>query len=99
MLRIRARYLAREGWPSAAEVDESSRKLDQEVVESLKGRRVRLVFTEETDTGLQPGDEGTVDEVDGAGTLWVFWDRGRGTGPAPGGHPGQLPDRDQWEWL
>jgi Domain of unknown function (DUF4314) len=62
------------------------------VRESLPGRRVRLVFTDDELTRLEPGDEGWVSNVDGGGTVHVCWDRRI--------EPfGLLPGIDRWEWL
>jgi hypothetical protein len=36
--------------------DRSRRHIDKKVVESLRGRRVRLVFTNDEYTDLEPGD-------------------------------------------
>jgi len=41
-----------------------------------KGDRVRLVFTPDPRTRLQPGTEGTVTSVDFIGTVHVAWDDG-----------------------
>jgi len=71
--------------------DKSTRSLDKKVAESLSGRRLRLVFINDEYTDLEPGDEGWVRSVDGAGTVSVRWDRVVGTALIPGS--------DQWEWL
>jgi hypothetical protein len=55
--------------------DKSRKEFDDDVRESLPGRRVRLVFTNDELTRLEPGDEGWVDNVDGDGTVHVCWDR------------------------
>jgi hypothetical protein len=44
--------------------------------ETLRGRRVRLIFTDDPMTGLMPGSEGTISKVDDAGVLHVSWDDG-----------------------
>lgn len=45
-----------------------------------KGDRVRLVRCDDPYTRLRPGDEGTVDLVDDAGTVHVKWDSGSSLG-------------------
>jgi Domain of unknown function (DUF4314) len=76
--------------------DESMRSHDEMVVESLKGRRVRLVFTDDEYKTLQPGDEGTVWMVDAVGSVQVDWDR---LEDLPDANPALLPGIDRWEWL
>lgn len=49
-------------------------------LEALIGKRVRLQYTNDPYTNLRQGDEGTVDHVDDAGTLFVKWDNGSGLG-------------------
>jgi hypothetical protein len=73
--------------------DESMPHHDDMVRESLPGRRVRLVFTNDEFTRLEPGDEGWVSMVDDGGTIHVHWDR------RCGGPSGLLPGIDRWEWL
>jgi hypothetical protein len=46
----------------------------------LAGRRIRLVKCSDAYTNLQPGDLGTVDKVDDAGTVHVTWDNGSSLG-------------------
>lgn len=53
------------------------------------GQRVRLIRTTDPYTRLLPGDEGTVDHVDNAGTVHVRWDNGSNLGLIPG--------EDMWE--
>jgi hypothetical protein len=65
---------------------------DDRLFESLLGRRVRLVFTNDETTDLGPGDEGYVHMIDSAGTVHVCWDRNLGP-------PGLIPGIDRWEWL
>lgn len=50
----------------------------------LTGKRVRLSYTSDQYTHLKPGDEGTVDHIDDAGTVHVNWDNGSGLGLIPG---------------
>lgn len=71
--------------------DKSLRHVDKMVIKSLRGRRVRLVVTNDEHTDLEPGDEGWVSDVDDAGTVFVRWDRVVGVGMIPG--------LDRWEWL
>jgi hypothetical protein len=71
--------------------DMSMRELDKELFKDLAGRRLRLVFTNDEYTHLEPGDEGFVYSVDDSGTLRVNWDQGEGLGLIPGS--------DRWEWL
>jgi hypothetical protein len=59
--------------------------------EELLGRRVRLVFTDDAYTDLQPGATGTIDHVDDLGTLFVKWDDGSTLGLIPG--------RDRYEFI
>jgi hypothetical protein len=40
------------------------------------GARVRLVSCTDEHTRLEPGEAGTVDHVDGTGTVFVAWDNG-----------------------
>lgn len=49
-----------------------------------KGDRVELVSTTDAHTNLRPGDTGTVDYVDSAGTVEVSWDTGSRLGLIPG---------------
>lgn len=44
------------------------------------GTRVRLISMDDPYTKLQPGDEGTVQMVDDAGTIHVSWDAGSSLG-------------------
>jgi Domain of unknown function (DUF4314) len=46
----------------------------------LVGKRVRLEHTTDPYTKLRPGDEGVVDFIDDAGTIFVRWDDGSGLG-------------------
>jgi Domain of unknown function (DUF4314) len=46
----------------------------------LVGKRVRLEHTTDPYTKLRPGDEGVVDFIDDAGTIFVKWDDGAGLG-------------------
>lgn len=47
---------------------------------ALIGKRVRLQYTNDPYTDLRQGDEGVVDFIDDAGTLFVKWDSGSGLG-------------------
>lgn len=48
------------------------------------GKRIRLIHTDDPYTELVPGDEGTIDFVDDAGTIFAKWDKGSGLGMVPG---------------
>ena len=48
------------------------------------GKRIRLIYTDDPYTELRPGDEGTIDFVDDAGTIFAKWDKGSGLGLVPG---------------
>lgn len=57
----------------------------KEIVEMLRkqypaGTRVELVRMNDQYSKLIPGDRGTVDFVDDAGTIFCTWDRGSGLG-------------------
>lgn len=56
-----------------------------------RGRRIRLLFTSDPHTRLQPGALGTVTGTDDLGTLQVQWD--------DGSRLGLLPDQDEFEIL
>jgi hypothetical protein len=58
---------------------------------SVKGKRVRLVRTSDPYTQLKPGDEGTAEFIDDAGTLSVKWDSGSSLGLISG--------EDSWQWI
>lgn len=49
-------------------------------LETLKGKRVRLIRCSDPYTRLSPGDEGTVSFVDDLGTVHVAWDSGSSLG-------------------
>lgn len=93
LLRIRHRDRELADIDGAAGTGESWREHDDEVAESLRGRRIRLVSTNDPYTDLQPGDEGWVRSVSCSnGTVWVRWDRR--IGPSE-----MLPGIDRWDWL
>ena len=50
----------------------------------LEGRRIELVSTTDPYTNLKAGDRGTVEFVDGMGTVHVAWDNGSMLGLVPG---------------
>ena len=50
---------------------------------SLEGKRVRLIKMENDPDPIKPGEEGTIDHIDGTGTLFVKWDNGRSLGLVP----------------
>ncbi len=61
----------------------------KEVVECLRqryprGTRVELVQMNDPYTKLKPGDRGTVDFVDDAGTIFCTWDCGSSLGAVYG---------------
>ncbi len=45
-----------------------------------KGRRVKLLNMSDCYSKLKPGDKGTVEFVDDAGTIFVIWDNGENLG-------------------
>ena len=47
---------------------------------SIVGKRIRLINCKDTFSPLEPGIEGTVNFVDGIGTIHVDWDNGRTLG-------------------
>jgi len=55
-------------------------KRDYKHLVALIGKRVRLQYTNDPYTHLRSGDEGVVDHVDDAGTLFVKWDNGSNLG-------------------
>ena len=57
----------------------------------LTGRRVRLIWTSDRYTKLKPGDLGTAEFEDDAGTLFVRWDSGS--------RLGLVPNEDRWEMM
>lgn len=65
------------------------------IVDMLKetaiGKRIRLVSTTDPFTDLKPGDEGTVDIVDDAGTVFAKWDNGSSLG--------LVFQEDRWEYC
>ena len=57
----------------------------QEIVHTLrrrfpKGTRVELIRMNDPYTSLKPGDLGTVDFIDDAGTIFCLWDNGSSLG-------------------
>jgi len=50
---------------------------------SIVGKRIRLINCKDTFRPLKSGIEGTVNFVDGAGTIHVNWDNGRTLGLVP----------------
>lgn len=55
------------------------------------GDRVELIKCKDEYTHIPPGEKGTVDLIDSAGTVHVTWDNGY--------HLGLVPGVDQWETL
>lgn len=47
-----------------------------------KGTRVELIYMDDPDSKLKPGDQGTVTFVDDIGTIHVAWDCGSSLGIA-----------------
>lgn len=58
---------------------------------SVKGRRVRLVSTDDPYTRLQSGEQGTAQFIDDMGTLHVNWDSGSSLGLVSG--------HDRWQFV
>lgn len=48
-----------------------------------RGDRVELISTNDPDTRLRPGDQGTVMSIDSMGTVHVRWDNGSTLGMIP----------------
>ena len=46
----------------------------------LNGKRVILIFMDDPYSNLKPGDMGTIQHTDDAGTIHVRWDNGSGLG-------------------
>lgn len=51
---------------------------------NYQGRRIRLLEMPNDNDPIEPGTEGLVFDVDGAGHLMVNWDNGRGLNLIPG---------------
>jgi hypothetical protein len=58
---------------------------------SEKGKKVELVFTDDSHTLLKPGDRGVVSFVDDTGTVFVAWE--------DGSNLGLIPEIDKWIYL
>ena len=56
-----------------------------------KGKKVELVFTDDSFTLLKPGDRGVVNFVDDTGTVFVHWENGSSLG--------LVPNVDKWIYL
>ena len=52
--------------------------------DSIEGARVQLIHTSDPYSKLEAGAEGTVELVDGLGTVHVAWDDGSTLGLIPG---------------
>lgn len=50
----------------------------------MEGDRIELIFCTDDLTILKPGERGTVEFVDGIGTIHVRWDSGSRLGLIPG---------------
>ena len=44
--------------------------------ENIEGKRIKMIFMEDPDP-INPGEEGTIIKLDGAGQIQVKWDNGR----------------------
>jgi|TARA_R110000824_G_scaffold112560_1_gene261840 predicted nucleic acid-binding Zn ribbon protein len=53
---------------------------NKQIAKEMKGKRIRLINCKDTFSPLEPGIEGTVNFVDGIGTIHVDWDNGRTLG-------------------
>lgn len=60
-------------------------------MQSLVGRRVKLIRCNDQYTKLQPGEKGTINFVDDVGTVFVKWDSGSSLGMIDG--------IDRWELV
>lgn len=58
---------------------------------NLIGQRIRLIYTDDAYTRLVPGELGTIDFIDDAGTFHIKWDSGS--------YLGLVPDIDVWEYV
>lgn len=61
------------------------------VYEKFIGKRIRLISTNDEYSPLKPGDLGTIDFIDDAGTIFAQWDNGSDLG--------LLPDIDRFEII
>lgn len=66
-------------------VEEIKNMVNKNMVKELKdlcvpGARVELIFMDDPYTRLKPGNQGTVQYVDGIGTIHISWDNGEGLG-------------------
>jgi hypothetical protein len=57
----------------------------------LLGKRVELIYTNDEYTRLIPGDQGIVNFIDDAGTVFVSWDNKSTLGLIPG--------IDKWKYI
>ena len=53
---------------------------NKQIAKEMKGKRIRLINCKDTFSPLESGIEGTVNFVDGIGTIHVDWDNGRTLG-------------------
>ena len=51
--------------------------------ENIEGKRIKMIFMEDPDP-INPGEEGTIIKLDGAGQIQVKWDNGRNLSVIPG---------------
>lgn len=70
---------------------EATKKIAEMLRESSIGKRIRLISTTDPYTRLKPGDEGTIDFVDDAGTVFAKWDNGSSLG--------MVFQEDRWEFC
>ena len=61
------------------------------ITTNKQGDKVQLIILRNTYTHIPPGTQGTVDFVDGIGTVHVTWDNGS--------HLGLVPGVDKWNTL
>jgi len=52
--------------------------------QSVEGRRVVLLYTDDEYTELRPGDSGVIRYIDDGGTVHIDWDNGSRLGLIPG---------------
>lgn len=58
--------------------------------ENIEGKRIKMIFMEDPDP-INPGEEGTIIKLDGAGQIQVKWDNGRNLSV--------IPDEDKYEIM
>lgn len=50
----------------------------------MLGKKVELIYTNDSWTKLVPGDQGIINFIDDTGTVFVTWDNGSRLGLIPG---------------